>query len=468
MSNNKLRGKDLNKIGYDNDVSRSVAITTALRHLKHSKKEEILSLFQKIKESPEEYLFDGILGTLANTFVVKNKMKDFTSYNLLEETGLLKIYGGKGIEPEAKRQMETAMSLPVSICGALMPDAHSGFGLPIGGVLAVENAVIPFGVGLDIGCRMALSVYEVPEKYIAHHHFELKTALKEFTHFGMDGALGFAQDHEVLERNEFRQTELLKKLHGKAIRQLGSSGSGNHFVEFGVIELHEANTLGIPAGSYMALLSHSGSRGMGAAIAQHYTRLAMEVCKLPKQAQHMAFLELSSAEGQEYWMSMNLAGDYAKACHDRIHINISKAIGLKPLVKVENHHNFAWKEILANGKEVIVHRKGATPAHKGELGIIPGSMTDAGYLVCGKGAPESLNSASHGAGRKMSRKKAKESITASSLKKMVADAGVTLIGASPEESPLAYKNIDEVMQAQQSLVDVHGRFIPKIVRMNKE
>ena len=467
MSNNKIRGKDLNKIGYDNDVSRSVAITTALRHLKHSKKEEILDVFQKVKQTPEEYQFDEIFSTLANTFIVKSKLKNFTNYNLLEETGQLKIYGSKGIEQVAKQQMEMAMSLPVSIKGALMPDAHSGFGLPIGAVLAVDNAVIPFGVGLDIGCRMALSIYEVPDNYIVQHHYALKTALKEFTHFGMDGALEFKQEHEVLERNEFKQTDLLKKLHGKAIRQLGSSGSGNHFVEFGVIELNENNTVGIPAGRYMALLSHSGSRGLGATVAQHYTKIAMEVCKLPKVAQQMAWLDLNTAEGQEYWMSMNLAGDYAKACHDRIHINVSKAIGLKPLVKIENHHNFAWKEML-DGKEVIIHRKGATPAHKGELGIIPGSMTHGGYLVAGKGVSESLNSASHGAGRCMSRKKAKESITMSSFKKMVIDAGVTLMGASSEESPFAYKDIDEVMAGQQNLVDVQGKFIPKIVRMNKE
>lgn len=187
---------------------------------------------------------------------------------------------------------------------------------------------------------------------------------------------------------------------------MGTSGSGNHFVEFGIIELNDANTLNMPAGNYVALLSHSGSRGLGANIAQHYTKLAMEVCKLPREAQHLAWLDLNSAEGQEYWLSMSLAGDYAKACHDRIHINLSKALGIKRAVTIENHHNFAWKEVL-EGKEVIVHRKGATPAHAGELGIIPGNMTDAGYLVRGKGILESLNSASHGAGRAISRSKAK-------------------------------------------------------------
>jgi tRNA-splicing ligase RtcB len=133
----------------------------------------------------------------------------------------------------------------------------------------------------------------------------------------------------------------------------------------------------------------------------------MDTCKLPREAQNLAWLDMNSEAGQEYWLSMNLAGDYAKACHDRIHANVLKAVGLKPLAKVENHHNFAWKDNLADGTEVLIHRKGATPAHKGELGIIPGSMTTAAYLVSGKGIGQALYSASHGAGRDMSRKRAK-------------------------------------------------------------
>ena len=165
---------------------------------------------------------------------------------------------------------------------------------------------------------------------------------------------------------------------------------------------------------------------------------------------------------------MNLAGDYAKACHDRIHANLSKALGLKPIAMVENHHNFAWKETLKNGQEVIVHRKGATPAHKGEMGIISGSMTTAAYLVSGKGVDDALYSASHGAGRAMSRQRAKENMTNSAMKKMLSDAGVTLIGGSIEENPLAYKDIESVINAQKELVEIEGRFLPKIVRMNKD
>ena len=204
---------------------------------------------------------------------------------------------------------------------------------------------------------------------------------------------------------------------------------------------------------------------MGAKIANYYTKLAMQKCRLPKEASHLAWLMLNSEEGHEYWMAMNLAGDYASACHDHIHRRMAKALGEQPLARVENHHNFAWKEKLANGREVIVHRKGATPAGKGVLGIIPGSMTAPGFIVRGKGNFQSLQSASHGAGRLMSRTVAKNSLTASGVKKYLQQQGVTLIGGGLDEAPMAYKDIHQVMANQTALVDVLGEFYPKIVRM---
>jgi tRNA-splicing ligase RtcB len=163
---------------------------------------------------------------------------------------------------------------------------------------------------------------------------------------------------------------------------------------------------------------------------------------------------------------MNLAGDYASACHHDIHKRIAKALGARPLATVENHHNFAWKEMI-NGQELIVHRKGATPAQKNVLGIIPGSMTAPGFIVKGKGNELSLNSASHGAGRVMSRSKAKQNITQSELKKVLKDHGVTLLGAGLDEAPMAYKDINKVMAQQTELVEVVGTFLPKIVRMDR-
>lgn len=463
-----LKTKELSRLGYTNDVARSLVVNILSKHFKHSSKAEQATLLTNIKNKPEDYVQDEILGRIAATFITEEKTCSYKTFDLLQQTGLLKIYGGQEVEHAAKKQMETAMSLPITLQGALMPDAHTGYGLPIGGVLATKNTVVPYAVGVDIGCRMALSILDEGEHFLKSHSYQMKRALKEYTHFGMEGGLEWEQEHEVLDSIDFQATDFLKRLQMKAARQLGSSGSGNHFVEFGLIELFEDNTLNLPAKKYMALLSHSGSRGLGANIAQHYTRIAMDTCKLPREAQQLAWLDMDTEAGQEYWLSMNLAGDYAKACHDRIHANVLKAVGLQSVAKIENHHNFAWKGRLADGTEAVIHRKGATPAHQGELGIIPGSMTTAAYLVSGRGVGSALYSAAHGAGRAMSRKRAKEQTTASALKKMLAQAGVTLMGGNVEENPLAYKDIERVMEAQRDLVDIQGRFMPKIVRMNRE
>ncbi len=163
---------------------------------------------------------------------------------------------------------------------------------------------------------------------------------------------------------------------------------------------------------------------------------------------------------------MNLAGDYASACHHDIHKRMSQALGEKPLAQVENHHNFAWKEVLSDGRTAIVHRKGATPAGLGVLGIIPGSMTAPGFIVRGRGERDSLSSASHGAGRRLSRTQAKAQISEGQLRRELRDHGVDLLGGGLDEAPGAYKDIRQVMAHQRDLVDVLGSFTPKIVRMD--
>ncbi|RYZ17626.1 MAG: RtcB family protein, partial [Chitinophagaceae bacterium] len=257
-----------------------------------------------------------------------------------------------------------------------------------------------------------------------------------------------------------------KGLQAKAWKQLGTSGSGNHFVEFGIVSVPEFDpVLGVPAGEYLGLLSHSGSRALGANIANHFTKVAKDKRRLPPEAANLAWLGLDEQEGQEYFLAMNLAGDYASACHHVIHEKMAKALGRRPLRRVENHHNFAWKE-LWEGEEVIVHRKGATPAGAGVLGIIPGSMTAPGFIVKGKGEMASVNSASHGAGRRMSRTAALQSISEAALREQLQREGVTLLGGGLDEAPMAYKDIHSVMKAQRALVDVVGTFQPRIVRMD--
>ncbi|MFQ3565482.1 MAG: RtcB family protein [Aggregatilineales bacterium] len=375
--------------------------------------------------------------------------------------------------------MDNAMLLPISVAGALMPDAHIGYGLPIGGVLATVGAVIPYAVGVDIACRMRLSIFETHPNVLGQKTGQFKKALLEQTRFGAGASWPRAQqvEHPVLDSSDWSATRLLRSLHETAFEQLGTSGSGNHFVEWGRLTLEKPDEqLGLEAGQYLALLSHSGSRAVGFKIANHYSQLTMSLHPtLDKAVRHLAWLTLDSAEGQEYWLSMELAGRFAAANHEVIHQRVARAVGLKPIATVENHHNFAWKERLPSPagftgyeREVIVHRKGATPAGKGVLGIIPGSMADPGYLVRGLGNPESLNSAAHGAGRVLSRKAALSTVTKTERDRYLKERGVTLLGGGLDESPQTYKPIETVMAAQSDLVSIVGVFQPLLVRMAGE
>ena len=370
---------------------------------------------------------------------------------------------GEGLEHEAVMQMENACLLPVAVAGALMPDAHVGYGLPIGGVLATENAVIPFAVGVDIACRMKLTVLDLPVEAIDGQRGRLVRALEEETRFGVGATFRKRRQHPVMDQ-DWTVSPVTIALKDKAWSQLGTSGSGNHFVEYGTLTL-DRDDLGLKAGVYLALLSHSGSRGTGAGVAEHYSKLALgRHGELPRELSHLAWLDLDSAEGQEYWAAMELMGRYAAANHELIHGHIARNLGVSVLLDIENHHNFAWRET-HGGRELIVHRKGATPAAAGTLGIIPGSMGTPGYVVRGRGEPTSLNSASHGAGRKMSRTKAKEMFTWHEAKKFLTDRHVDLLSAGLDEVPMAYKDIGEVMAAQRDLVEPVARFNPRIVKM---
>lgn len=418
----------------------------------------------------------------AITFVqnIENKFASIRKSLLLKSSPApYKIWGNEYIEAETITQMAGAARLPVSIAGALMPDAHLGYGLPIGGVLATENSVIPYAVGVDIACRMMLSIYPTSPQVLknskssAYKH--LYSALLNNTIFG-SGEAGIHDgkiEHPILDKSHWELSDLTRSLRQTAIYQIGTSGGGNHFVEWGELEIaNTENPFNLAAGQYLALLSHSGSRGVGFKIANYYTKIAMsQMTELDHSVRHLAWLPLDQDLGKEYWNAMQLAGEFASVNHQVIHQKISKAAGITPIARVENHHNFAWREkIIINGKEkeAIVHRKGATPAGSGVLGIIPGTMADSGYLVVGKGNSDSLNSASHGSGRQMARTKAKKTITHEQHMEYLLKQGVDLIGGGLDEAPQAYKPINAVMEEQKDLVDVLGKFQPKIVRMANE
>src|SRR5437773_10548322 len=196
---------------------------------------------------------------------------------------------GEGLEHDAVMQMEKACLLPVSVAGALMPDAHVGYGLPIGGVLATENAVIPYAVGVDIACRMKMTVLDIPVRDLHRKQDRLTRALEAETRFGVGANFKHRREHEVMDA-DWSVSGVTKQNKDRAWSQLGTSGSGNHFVEFGLFTAHgeiateasqsqSATRASLPPGSYVALLSHSGSRGTGAAVCDHYSKIAFGRCR---------------------------------------------------------------------------------------------------------------------------------------------------------------------------------------------
>ncbi len=465
MGKLKITAKELRAMGYPESPVIPVAMNVMEKYFKHHTKEAVFEFLKAVLQSPKDYAMHETLQPIAEKLLPK-EVKEAPEISL-NNTGIhFNIFGRDHIEEGAMQQMYTAAKLPVAVAGALMPDAHSGYGLPIGGVLATENAIIPYGVGVDIGCRMCLSVFDINPNELNSREAYFTRALNEATLFGAGKEFSKPAYDEVLDSPVFNEIPFVKGLQSKAEKQLGSSGSGNHFVEFGIVDItYKDEVLGLDAGLYLGLLSHSGSRGLGANIANHFTKIAKEKRRLPKEATNLSWFDMGEEEGIQYWMAMNLAGDYAAACHHVIHAKIASQLGRQPLKMVENHHNFAWKEQYA-GKEVIVHRKGASPAGKNVLGIIPGSMTAPGFIVKGLGEESAINSASHGAGRRMSRTAALKSISQKDLKQELEKHRVKLIGGGLDEAPFAYKNIYDVMNAQQSLVQTAGLFYPKIVKMD--
>jgi tRNA-splicing ligase RtcB (3'-phosphate/5'-hydroxy nucleic acid ligase) len=433
-------------------------------------RDTVLAKLDAVRKDPGTFLADAFLADLARECIRLTQKNEPSADELLKNPIPFPIWGREHIDEGAVTQMNNAMQLPVTVSGALMPDAHVGYGLPIGGVLATENVVIPYAVGVDIACRMRLSIYEVSPHLLGQKKGTFENSLWNETAFGMGSKWTGSKkaQHAVLDDPAWLGTRQLKTLKDTAMNQLGTSGTGNHFVEWGSFKLDEP-MFGLQPGEYLALLSHSGSRGVGARIADRFSKLAMEKHPdIDRSVRQLSWLSLDSEDGQEYWLSMELAGRFASANHYIIHQRVAAAVGLKEAAVVENHHNFAWKEKLPDGRNVIVHRKGATPAGEGVLGVIPGSMADAGYVVRGKGVGSSLSSASHGAGRRMSRTVAINSISRSARDEYLKERGVTLLGGGIDESPQAYKQIDEVIAAQNDLVDIIGRFTPKIVRMADE
>ena len=258
----KIKGGDLKTLGYREGKILGMALSAA-ESLKKVKKEEVMQLLKKVKDYPESFLDDPVMKPLAQAMIEDSKIAETTIIALKTNPDPYAVYGESFIEEGARSQMDIAMRLPVTVAGALMPDAHQGYGLPIGGVLATENVVIPYGVGVDIGCRMALSIFDIPETEFDKNESKFKRELIAHTKFGAgEGYKGSDRsDHEVLSRSEFGLAPFIRQMQEKAWSQLGTSGGGNHFAEWGLMEFAgDDSCLGISKGTYVALLPHSGSR----------------------------------------------------------------------------------------------------------------------------------------------------------------------------------------------------------------
>jgi tRNA-splicing ligase RtcB len=379
-----------------------------------------------------------------------------------------RTWGSSCIEQAPRDQLTLACSMPDLAAAALMPDAHLGYAVPIGTVFATRNTISPYVVGVDICCSMQLSVLDLPvPRKRPWNSDRLDRSLQVGTRFGLGCEFKKRQQHAVMD-DDWSISPVTKSGKDKAWRQLGTSGGGNHFVEYGLLTIQDpGNGLGVEPGTYVALMSHSGSRGVGFSVCDFYSEIARQ--QTPQEyetliRQRLTWLSLDSEAGQEYWQAMTLMGKYARANHELIHQNVSRLANAEILGTVYNSHNFAWQEE-HQGETLVVHRKGATPAAKGQLGVIPGSMGTPGYVVRGRGNPDSLRSASHGAGRCLSRRQARKTFEFQAVRKQLEKQGVRVLQAGADEVPGVYKDIENIMAAQQDLVEIVARFDPRIVMM---
>lgn len=385
-------------------------------------------------------------------------------------TGALWILGdlGTDIEYSALEQMKNVMRIPPAIVGSLMPDAHQGYAMPIGGVVALENAVSPSFVGYDIACRMTLSILDISPRLFMLARETIAADMRAVTLFGIGQGKfpdGNKREHPVMEDARWENLEPAKKLKMKAQAQLGSSGGGNHFFDalIGRVVTQTAWLPTFPGGEFVAIMTHSGSRGTGYNLATHYQKLAQDYTRsvatgVPKGYEWLA---MDTDQGREYWEAMQLMGEYARANHRLVHDHFFRRAGIGQLARYENHHNYAWQE-----DNMFVHRKGATPAAKGQVGIIPGSSGSNSYLVEGLGHAPSLNSSSHGAGRTMSRTRAKAEYDAEKFDAHMKNADVLHFGIGADETPFCYKDIERIIALQEGLlVRVIAELTPAIVIM---
>jgi len=377
------------------------------------------------------------------------------------------------IEDGALEQAKTLANLPFAFKHiAIMPDSHQGYGMPIGGVMATQDVIVPNAVGVDIGCGMCAvktSLTEIDTETLKKIMGEIREVVPVgFSHQKM------AQDEALMPylNLEITTQTIIGQEYKNALSSIGTLGGGNHFIE-------------IQKGSdgHIWIMIHSGSRNLGFKVAHYYNELAQKLnimwfSNVPpfKGEDGLAFLPVNTVEGQNYIKEMNYCVEFALAnrklmmqniqnCFYKVIYGEDKPVDpmFEPMINIA--HNYASLEHHF-GRDVWVHRKGATLARKGTVGIIPGSQGTKSYIVEGKGNPESFESCSHGAGRMMGRKQAQKTLNLEEEIKKLDDQGI-IHGIRNvkdlDEASGAYKDIDVVMENQSDLVDILVELTPLAV-----
>ena len=367
------------------------------------------------------------------------------------------------VEESAMQQIENLCTLPFLYHHlAIMPDVHAGMGMPIGGVLACVDAVIPNAVGVDIGCGMCAvkTNWRVEDISADVLRKQIMRGIRERIPLGMDHHKERQDESYLPQGHDIDKLTVVKAQYISAQRQVGTLGGGNHFIE---LQRDEQGMLWI--------MIHSGSRNLGKQVGDHYNKLAVMLNErwhsMVKPELRLAFLPLRTQEFNDYWAEMQYCVEFAlcnrRLMMERIQEVIADAlpgIEFEPMINIA-HNYAAWEHHY--GKNVIVHRKGATLAREGIVGIIPGSQGTASYIVEGLGNPDSFNSCSHGAGRLMSRTAAVKTLSLEDEVKKLNDQGIVHAIRSQrdlEEAAGAYKDIEQVINNELDLVKILTRLLP--------
>ena len=369
------------------------------------------------------------------------------------------------VEDSAMKHIENLTTLPFLFHNlAIMSDVHTGMGVPIGGVLACKDAVIPNAVGVDIGCGMcavktSYQVNDIPTEVIRKM---IMKGIRQRIPLGMEHHKDSQDEKYMPQGYDIDKLYVVKKQYISATRQIGTLGGGNHFIELQKDE-----------DGYLWIMIHSGSRNLGKQVGVYYNKIASELnerwCSIVSPDIKLAFLPLRTIEFNQYWDEMKYCIDFAlcnrKLIMERIEEVIADVLDIEfePMINIA-HNYAAWE--FHYGKNVIIHRKGATLAREGTIGIIPGSQGTASYIVEGLGNPESFYSCSHGAGRVLSRTAAINSLDMAEEIRRLEQKGI-IHGIrnqrDMQEASGAYKDIDSVIANQTDLVKVKTRLMPVAV-----